>query len=219
MIRIILIDDHTLVRNGLRTLLSAVKNIQIIGEAGTGKEGIELVRRLDPDMILLDLRLPDMDGLTIAKRLLRKNPEINILVVSANIQDLTVLRLLETGVKGYISKGAAPIELMQAIQAVHNGERFISAKLASRLALSKITTDTESVFAKITDRERQVMEQIIRGKEIKDIAAELGINHKTVYSFRDRIFQKLNVDSDVALALLAIQHGLLILDSEAIASS
>jgi two-component system, NarL family, invasion response regulator UvrY len=216
MIRIILIDDHTLVRSGLHALLSTVKGIQIIGETGTGKEGIELARRLDPDMVILDLKLPDMDGLTIAKRLLRHSSAINILVVSANIQNLTILRLLEAGAKGYISKGSSPTELMQAIRDVYDGKRFISAKLASSLALSKASTDTKLVFAKITGRERQVMEQLIRGKEVKDIAAELKINHKTVYSFRDRIFKKLNVDSDVALALLAIQHGLLILDGSSL---
>lgn len=218
MIKIILIDDHTLVRSGLRTLLSAIKGLQIIGEAGTGKEGIELVRHLDPDVVILDLKLPDMDGLTIAKRLLHHNTEVNILVVSANMQNLTILQLLEAGAKGYISKGSSLAELTQAIQAVFDGKHFLSDKLASRLALSKISTDPKTVFAKITGRERQVIELIIQCKDIKDIAAELGINHKTVHSFRDRIFQKLNIDSDLALAVLAIQHGLLVVDAETIDS-
>ena len=127
--------------------------------------------------------------------------------------------MLEAGAKGYISKGSPPTELTQAIQAIFDGKRFITTKLASRLALSKVSTNPETVFAKITERERQVMEQIIQCKEVKNIATQLGINHKTVYSFRERIFQKLNVDNDVALAFLAIQHGLLILDSEPIASN
>ena len=214
MIRIILIDDHTLIRTGFRQMLSAVKGIEIVGEAGTGQEGIELARQLEPDLVLLDLRLPDIDGLAVAERLVRKNINVRILVVSSVIEDLTVLRLLEAGAGGYISKNASTEEFMQAIQAVYNGKRFIGTKLASRLALTQATTDPVEAFAKITDREREVIDCIIRGMEVKDIAVALKINYKTVHSFRERIFKKLDIDSDMALAILAIRHGLITVDSK-----
>ena len=214
MIRIILIDDHTLIRTGLRQMLSDAKGMEVIGEAGTGKEGIALTQQLNPDLILLDIRLPDMNGLAIATRLLQKNPEIKILVVSSVTQDLTVLRLLETGVSGYISKHTSGEELIKAIQTVHNGKRFISTKLASRLALTKVITDSSLAFAKITDREREVIDRIIRSVPVKNIAAELKINDKTVHSYRDRIFEKLGVDSDLDITLLALQHGLITFDPE-----
>lgn len=214
MIRIILIDDHTLIRTGLRQMLSAVKGIKVIGEVGTGQEGIELVRRLAPDVVLLDFRLPDMDGIAVAKKLLKQNSEVRILVVSSVMQDITVLRVLEAGAAGYVTKHTSVEELLQAIQAVYDSKRFISPKLASRLALTKVTTDSAVAFEKITDRERKVIERVIRGVDVKDIAAELHINHKTVHSYRERIFKKLGVDSDAAVTLLALHHGLLVLETE-----
>lgn len=213
MIRIILIDDHFLVRAGLREIFASIKGIQVIGEASTGKEGIEEVRRLSPDLVLLDLKLPDMDGLSLTQTLLNKNPDIKILILSSIIQDLTVLRLLEAGAQGYVSKSASAEELLLAIKTVQSGQRFISPKLASRLALTKVNPDKDLAFAKITDRERQVMEQMIRGIPVKEIANQLNINHKTVHSYRDRIFEKLGVNSDVDVTLLAIYHGLLVIDA------
>lgn len=216
MIKIILIDDHALIRAGMRQMLTAIKGIQVIGEARTGQEGIEQVRRLQPDIVLLDLKLPDMEGLAVAKQLLRNHSAIKILVVSAITQDLTILRLLEAGTCGYISKHSPVEELTQAIQTIHSGKKFISSKLASQLALSKAETNAKLVFAEITDREKAVMERIIRCVPVKEIAEELKINHKTVHSYRERIFQKLGVDSDLALALLAAQHGLFTLDAKSL---
>jgi two-component system, NarL family, invasion response regulator UvrY len=213
MIKLVLIDDHTLVRDALKEILATATDIRVIGEAGTGEEGVECVHRLEPDLILLDLQLPDMPGLEVAKKILQQDPQAKILVVSAVIKDLFVFRLIEAGAAGYISKHVAPEELFRAIKIIHSGQRFISPKLANRLTLTKAEYGSENVFAKITEREWQVLRHIIRATPVKEIAQQMGVGYKTVHSYRDRIFAKLGVDSDLSLTLLAINYGLLTLDS------
>lgn len=211
MIKIILIDDHQLVRSGLREILEAMKNVAVVGEASTGQEGLALLRRLQPDMVVLDLKLPDQTGLEVAQKIIRFNPDIKILVLSAVSDPFSVYRLLEAGAQGYLTKEASAEELAQAIRLMAAGQRVLGPQLAKRLALTSTDYTQNDVFAQISEREMAVLKRIIRGMPVKEIAEELNINSKTVHSYRDRIFQKLNVKTDLAVALLAIHHQMITL--------
>ena len=212
MIKVVLVDDHALVRSGIREMLHNTKGISVIGDAGTGREGIELVRRLTPELVILDVKLPDQNGLEVTQKLVRINPDIKILVVSSIINDLFIFRLLEAGASGYLTKDTKQEELVQAIQSIYNGIRVISPQLAKRLALAKTDFKKSNLFAEISEREMEVMMMVIRGVSVKDMADKLNISHKTVHSYRSRIFEKLNVKTDLAVTLLAIHHGLIVLD-------
>ena len=212
MIKILLIDDHVLVRAGIREMLQEVKGLTVVGEAGTGNEGIELARKLNPDLIVLDLKLPDLSGLEVTQKILRSHSEVKILVVSAIINDLFLFRLLEAGAHGYITKDAKQEEFIQAIKSVIDGKTVISPQLAKRLALAKADYKNNNIFAEISDREMEVMMMVIRGIPVKEMAQRLNISHKTIHSYRNRIFEKLNVKTDLAVTLLAIHHGLIVLE-------
>lgn len=212
MIKIVLIDDHVLVRSGIREMLQEVKGISVVGDAGTGREGIELVRRVNPDIVILDLKLPDQTGLEVTQKILRLNPDIKILIVSSVINDLFLFRLLEAGAHGYLTKEAKHEELIHAIKTISSGQRVISPQLAKRLALAKTDYKKDNIFAEISDREMEVMLMVVRGVPVKEMAEKLNISHKTVHSYRSRIFEKLNVKSDLAVTLLAIHHGLIVLE-------
>lgn len=208
MITIILVDDHALVRQGLRYLFQNTE-IQIIGESGSGIEAIQLVRSLRPDVVLLDFRLPDISGLEVTTRLLRLEPDAKILILSSAIHDLFPFRLLEAGAQGYLTKDATKDELVQGIKKVYSGQHIISPEVASRLALAKIDLKKDSFFQSLSHREMEVMMMIIRGDLIKDISDRLFLSPKTVHSYRSRIFEKMGVENDVELTLLAIRKGII----------
>lgn len=212
MIRVVLIDDHFLVRSGFRQIIEAEKSIQVVGEAGTGLEGIQLVRAVKPDVVVLDIKLPDISGLEVTRKLLLHEPCPKILIVSALDNDSFPLRLLEAGAQGYLTKNGTQEELVHAIKTVYNDQRFISPEIAQQLALSKLSPNAPGEFANLSDRETEVMLMVIRGCEVKDIAKKLHLSVKTVHSYRSRIFEKLNVKNDTTLTLLAIKQGILNID-------
>lgn len=213
MIKVVLIEDHLLVRTGIRKLIEESNNIKIIGEASTGIEGIQLVRNLVPDVVLLDIKLPDISGLEVTHKLLNYLPSIKILVVSGMKNNLFPFRLLEAGAKGYFTKNGSQEELLRAIQMVYADQRYISPEIAQILALAKVRpSDEKGNFAELSDRETEVMYMVIRGFEVKDIAKKLHLSIKTVHSYRSRIFEKLNIKNDTELTLLAIKRGLVTIE-------
>ena len=213
MITVILIDDHTIVRSGIRQMLEDVKGIQVIGEAGTGNEGIQLARELHPQVVVLDFKLPDITGLEVTNRLVRMDPDMKILVLSSAINDLFPFRILEAGAQGYLTKDASVEELVRAIKAVSSGERVISPSIASRLALAKIDEmRSTSIFNELSDREMEILMMVIRGAVVDEIAGRLFLSPKTIHSYRSRLFEKLQVENNVALTLLAIREGLITID-------
>lgn len=212
MITIILIDDHAIVRSAIRQMLQDVKGVQVIGEAGTGNDGVQLARELRPQIVLLDFKLPDISGLEVTSRLLRLDPGLKILVLSAATNELFPFRILEAGAQGYLTKDCTKEELVRAIRAVYAGQHVISPEIASRLALAKIDDKSNTYFHELTDREMEVLMMVIRGVIVSDIAERLFLSPKTVHSYRSRIFEKLKVENDVALTLLAIREGLITLE-------
>lgn len=213
MIKVVLIEDHLLMRTGIRKIIEGQNNIKIIGEASNGGEGVQLVRSLIPDVVLLDIKLPDISGLEVTHKLLNYLPSIKILVVSGMKNNLFPFRLLEAGAKGYLTKNVSEEELIRAIQMVYADQRYISPEIAQVLALAKVRpSDDKGDFTELSDRETEVMYMVIRGFEVKDIAKKLHLSIKTVHSYRSRIFEKLNLKNDTELTLLAIKRGLISID-------
>ncbi len=212
MIRVLLIDDHTIVRRAFRALLTSAKDIQIAGEASTGTEGVQMARELHPSVIILDLKLPDISGLEVTTRCLRLEPAPKILVVSSTGHYEYSQRILKMGASGYITKDADREELIKAIRVVHRNQPFISAEIASRLALAKIDYKAHAIFSELNNKEMEVLMLTLHSVPAIEIAKRLRIGDKTVHSHRCRIFKKLGVENDVGLLLLAVREGLLTVD-------
>lgn len=208
MIKVLLIEDHVMVRQGIRLMLDDVKGVSIIGEASTGEEGLKLIRQNEPDFVILDFQLPDTNGLEVARKILRRNPDIKVLVVTAMNSSVLPLRLLKAGVKGFMTKNSDSIELERAIRAIHSGQRYLSPAVASQLILNKVDKNLDSPFDKISKREMEVLLLLAEGMKAKEIASKLFITSKTVNAFRYRIHRKLGVKNDIGLIRLATQYGL-----------
>ncbi len=215
MIKVLIVDDHDLVRTGIRRMLEDIQGVKVTGEARNGKEAIRIAKETRPDVVLMDVMMPPgIGGLDATKSLLRTDPDIKVLVVSVCNDDLFPAKLLQAGAAGYLTKGASRDEMVQAIRAVHSGQRYISPAVAQQLAFKHITDKEESPFNLLSERELQVMIMITHGSKPQEISEKLNLSPKTVNSYRYRIFEKLDVKNDVELTLLAIKHGLV--DSTAI---
>lgn len=207
-----MVDDHDLVRTGMKKMLDDVPGLKVVGEARTGEDAVKLGRKLKPDVVLMDVKMPGIGGYEATRKLLRADPDIKVLIVTICNNDLYPARLLQVGAAGYLTKGATMEEMVQAVRAVHAGQRYISPEIASRLAFKHVSDTNESPFDTLSERELQVLLMITMGMKVQDIAEKLCLSPKTVNSYRYRIFDKLKVKNDVELTLLAIRHGLL--DSE-----
>ena len=209
MINVMLVDDHDLVRTGIKLMLDDVAGIKVIAEASSGEEAVKLGRELKPNVVLMDVKMPGIGGFEATRKLIRIDPDVKVLVVSTCDNDVYQSRLLQVGAAGYLTKGASMDEMVKAIRAVHAGQRYISPEIASRLAFKHVSDKDESPFEALSERELQVMLMITKGMKVQDIADKLHLSPKTVNSYRYRIFEKLHVKNDVELTLLAIRHGLI----------
>lgn len=212
MISVLLVDDHDLVRTGMKRLLDDVTGIRVVGEAKSGEEAIQAGRKLKPQVVLMDVKMPGIGGYEATRKLLRVDPDIKVLIVTTCNNDMYPARLLQAGASGYLTKGSSIEEMVQAIRSVSAGQRYISPEIASRLAFRHVSDNDETPFDILSERELQVMMMITSGQKVHDIADKLCLSSKTVNSYRYRIFDKLNVKNDVELTLLAIRHGLTELD-------
>lgn len=212
MITVLLVDDHDLVRVGIRRLLSDIQGIKVVGEAKTGEEAVRIVRDLQPNVVLMDVKMPGIGGLEATRKLLRADPNVKVIALTVYGDEPFPSRLLQAGAAGYLTKGASLEEMVQAIRAVHAGQRYISPEVAQQLALKHLSDNEASPFESLSERELQVMIMITNGMKVQVISDKLYLSPKTVNSYRYRLFEKLGVNSDVELTHLAIRHGLL--DSE-----
>lgn len=212
VIKILLVDDHDLVRLGIKRLLADVVDVRVIGEAATGREAIELVPKINPDIVIMDVKMPDMDGLEATRRLTRMYPEVKILALSAYVDEPYPSRVLQAGAAGYMTKDISTEELVDAIRKISMGKKYLSVEVAQILALKRVSDEGDNIFDSLSEREMQVLLMIANGMRAVDIAKKLFISSKTVNSYRYRLFEKLGVESDVELARLAIKHGLVELD-------
>ncbi|MBI5447628.1 MAG: UvrY/SirA/GacA family response regulator transcription factor [Gammaproteobacteria bacterium] len=210
MIKVMLVDDHELVRTGIRSFLSQAKDISIIAEAATGEIALRLSKERHPDVVLMDLQMPGMGGLEATRKLVRSSPDIKVIAVTAHDKDPLPSRLLEVGAAGFLTKDCHLEEILQAIRKVYSGQYHMSPALSERLALKQVRSPhTKSPLEQLSARELEVMTMITNGSKVKEISETLHLSAKTINSYRYRIFEKLSIDNDVKLTHIAIQYGLL----------
>jgi len=214
--RILVVDDHDLVRMGIVRMLADVNGYQVVGDAKSGEEAVTKMRKLMPDVVLMDVKMPGMGGLEATKKLLSINPGVKIIAVTACDDNLYPTRLMQAGAMGYVTKGAEFNEITDAINKVICGQLYMSNSIAQQLALRNFAGNNsqESPFEKLSQRELQTAMFIANGQKVTDIAQAFSVSPKTVNSYRYRIFEKLNINSDVELTLLAVKHNFL--DPEAV---
>lgn len=213
MIKVLLVDDHELVRMGIRSLLEDVIGINVVGEASSGEEAVQMVKKLHPHVVLMDVKMPGMGGLEAIKRILRVDETTKVLAVTVYGEEPYPSRVLQAGAVGYLTKGADMEEMVQAIKTVSSGKRYISPEVAQQLALKHLNDEKDSPFDGLSEREMQVMIMITSGQKVQEISDQLCLSPKTVNSYRYRLFEKLNINSDVELTHLAIRHNLIDTDS------
>jgi two-component system, NarL family, invasion response regulator UvrY len=208
-IRVLLVDDHALVRAGIRRLLEDAGNFSVVEEAGSSQEAMQLARRERPDVVLMGMNglcLAVLDG---ARRFQRQLPAAKIVVMSIDASMVIPDRLVQSGVQGCLTKNCTEAELLEALQAVHRGERYISLQLARQLADKRLSATPRSPFEQLTHRELQVALLVTQGKNTAEIARSLCLTGKTVNGYRNRIMEKLGVATEVQLTHLALRHGVI----------
>lgn len=216
-IRILIADDHALVREGISALLNMYDEVEVAGEASDGQEAIEMADKLKPDVILMDIAMPGLGGLEATIEIKKKHPDLKILVLSQYSDKEYVSRFLKAGVSGYILKKAVGSDLISAIRAVSKGELYLYSAIASEVVAGYLggtkTPEEEDPYEHLTSREKQVLKLLAEGNRHKDIAAILDISVKTVIAHQTNISEKLDIHTRAGLIKYAIQKGIIKIDS------
>lgn len=208
MINVMLVDDHDLVRKGIRRLLDDTSGIKVVAEATDGEQAIQQVRRERPDVILMDVSMPGIGGLEATRKIKQVSPGMKVIAVTIHDDDPIPARLLEAGAAGYITKGCDVDEIVEAIRAVHSGNRYITPGVAQKLALSLMKNQGPSGLDELSDREVTIMLMVVKGISNREISEKLCLSPKTISTYRCRLFEKLGVSNNVELTRFAIRHGL-----------
>ncbi len=208
-ISILVVDDQHLVRAALARMLEDMDGFHIAGEADSGEEAIDLVKALKPDVVLMDVRMPGIGGIGATKSIVRSAPETKVLAVTGCGENPFPQRLLDGGASGFITKDADIDEMVEAIRAVASGKRYISKQVAQEMAMDNLNGGTDSPFDKLSERELQTSLMVIEGIKTTEIADKLNVSYKTVNTYRYRVFNKLKINSDMELAMLAVKHGVI----------
>ena len=214
--RVLVADDHDLVRMGIVRMLGDVSDIEVVGEACCGEEAVKLAKELQPDIILMDVRMPGIGGLEATRKVIAACKTTKVIAVTSVSDDIFPERLMKAGASGYVTKGAGFDEIIDAINTVKRGSLYMSTSIAQQLALRNFSgggTDGGSPFDSLSERELQTSIMIANGSKAQEIADAFCVSSKTVNTYRYRIFDKLNIGSDVELALLAVKYKLLDIDT------
>ena len=209
MINVMLVDDHELVRSGIKKLLEEVGGIKVVAEAESGEQAISQVRSKKPDVILMDVSMPGIGGLEATRKIIQSVPEAKVLAVTIHDDEPFPARLLEAGASGYITKGCDVREIISAINTVYRGGQYLTPDIAQKMALSFVSNRDKSPLEELTQRETQVMLMIVGGEANMQISKKLCLSPKTTSTYRYRLFEKLGVLNDVELTRFAIRHGLI----------
>lgn len=209
MIRIVVADDHTIVREGLKQLLAAAGDLQVVGEAQNGHEVMDRVRNLDFDVLLLDMSMPGKSGIELIKQVYAEKPKLRILVLSMHEEHQYAVRAIRAGAAGYLTKESASRQLVEAIRKVGSGGAFISAEVAQQLALGAMPDAKGPPHTLLSDREFQIFMLITEGKSISDIAERLNLSVKTVSTHKANILQKMNMSTPAELIRYALTNNLI----------
>jgi len=207
MIKVLLVDDHELVRSGIEALLNASEDITVEAVAASGEDAVNWVFKHAPDVVLMDVNMPGIGGVEACRRILQQNVDVKIIALSVCNDGPVPHQLLKLGVMGFISKGSPVEEMINAIRKVMTGKRYLCAEVANNLAFQGLPGSNESPFSKLSQREAEVVALILQGKTIKEMAEMLVLSDKTINTYRYRLYEKLHIKNDVELTRLAIKFG------------
>lgn len=208
MIHVMIVDDHAIVRQGLKQILNETEDIRVTGEAETGFQAIKFVRQCEFDVLLLDISLPDRNGIEILKQIRKDKPNLAILVLSMHNEHEFAIRALKAGAAGYLNKQSAPAQLVVAIREVASGNKYVSSAVAQELANSITTDSDQPLYSILSDREFQTLCLIASGKTLSDMSAEMFLSPKTVSVYRSRVLEKLKLSNNSELIRYAIKNKL-----------
>lgn len=209
MIKVLIVDDHALVRMGMRRLLEDLPDVNVVADAESGEQALTLVKLHTPDVVLLDMKMPGIDGWEVTRRLKKSNPHVKVIAVTAMCSDVMPTRVLQLGAMGYLTKESGAEEMAAAIRKVARGEKYLSAEIAQKVAINSLQEVPNSPFEMLSEREMQVMIMITSGLNVQDISDRLFLSSKTVNGYRYRMFEKLGLKNDVELTYLALKHGVI----------
>jgi RNA polymerase sigma factor (sigma-70 family) len=211
-ITIFLADDHAVVRDGLRLLLEAQPDLKVIGDAANGREAVRRVAQLHPDVVLMDIAMPELNGIEAAREIDEVCHSTQIIILSMHSTTEHVFRALQAGARGYLLKESAGIEVVNAVRAVHAGHHYLSQKISDSLVDDYVrqrqAAEAKSPLARLSPREREVLQLVVEGKSSAEIADTLSLSVKTVETYRTRLMRKLGVSDLPGLVKFAILHGL-----------
>jgi DNA-binding NarL/FixJ family response regulator len=209
MIRLVVADDHPIVREGLKQVLSGASDLAVVGEAQNGHEVLQRVRELEFDVLLLDMSMPGKSGIELIKQVRGEKPKLRILVLSMHPEPQYAVRAIKAGASGYLTKESAPAQLVSAIRRVAGGGAFITDSVAEQLALGAMPQTEAPPHHALSDREFQVLQLLVSGKTVSEVAGELNLSVKTVSTHKARIMQKMNMSNPTELIRYALHHGLI----------
>ena len=208
MVRIIIVDDHPIVREGLKKILENTPDITVVDEAGSGEELLNKIRKNNYDLILLDISMPGRGGLELLEQLKLEKHNLKILILSIHSEENYAVRALRTGASGYLTKDKAPFELIEAIRKVSRGGKYVSPSLAEKLAFDLELGDNKQFHEKLSNREFQIMRMIASGKTITNISEEIALSISTISTYRNRILEKMKMKNNAELTYYAIKNKL-----------
>lgn len=211
-IRVMIVDDHKIIREGLRALIAGQADMEVCGEAADGRSAVDLAAALKPDVMVMDLSMPDMNGIEATERVLQENPRTRIVALSVHSDSRFVDGVLKSGATGYLLKDCAFEEVVRAIKAVTVGQVYLSPGVATRVVKSYVQQVNASSAPVLTAREREVLQMIAEGQSVRSIAATLSVSIKTVESHRQQIMRKLRINSVAGLTRYAIREGMTSVD-------
>jgi two-component system invasion response regulator UvrY len=209
MIKIVLVDDHDLVRTGIRRIIEDVIDFSVVAEAKDGECAVRLCRKHAPDVVLMDVNMPGMGGLEATRQILRIAENIRVICLSMQKEDPIPSQVMQLGAFGFLTKDAEPNEMIDAIYKVASGQKYLAPEIAQRIAMGKLTNQHENPFSGLSTRELDIAMRITKGQKVPDIAVQLHISAKTVNTYRYRLFDKLDIKNDVELTHLALRHKLI----------
>lgn len=206
MIKVLLVDDHDLVRTGLSRLLSDAEGIEVVGDAKSGEEAITQQKEHQPHVVLMDANMPGIGGLEATRRMLRFDPDLKVIALTVHGDEPYPSQFISAGAMGYLTKGTDIEEMVKAIHSVNRGKLYLAAEVAQQMAISQFQNHDDNPFSKLSEREMQIMLMITRGEKVQNISDTLHLSPKTVNSYRYRLFEKLGVENDVGLTHLALRY-------------
>ncbi len=209
MIKILIADDHAVVRKGLKQIISEASDMVVTDEASTGQEALRKIWKNDFDVVILDISMPDMNGLDILKQIKNAKSDLPVLIFSVHSEERYALRFMRSGASGYLTKEKAPEELIEAIRKINLGKKYVASSLGEKLAFAIDADKMESPHEALSDREYQVMVMIAEGRTTKEISEELFLSAKTISTYRSRVLKKMNMKNNAEIIYYSIKKGLI----------